>query len=464
MTQLHLQLHGATAYLNNPWSFGVNVSRCALIMRKEIQRHLLQGRDELGFRHVRFHGVFDDDMKILQPDGSYDFTHFEQVIDWLMENGLSPFIGLSGVPASMAAPDLPMPADLEKWADMVKELATFIDSRYGCDAQEWHFEVWREPDHSPRWSGTQQEYFRLYDLAARAIKSVNPNLKVGGPGATDPAWVEAFVDHVFQPSTDFGLDMSRCDFVSVSGMSDDAGGLGANELVERVKRLRQKVTDVHGEIMPLMLSSWSAGGRSHGPEHDRCGAAAVIVGTIAPLADSITGAFYWNMSDADADELRYEPFHGGSGLITVNDVHKASFNVFKLLNEHVGYKVDWSWTEPTEGLTTLVTRDYHHVVRILASYDPASPPGPARFTLEGLPESVKWGQVQVLRPGAGSPLETWSELGKPPFVNRFLLDDLDSGAHPAMTEVNFRDFPPRLEPGMTLQLTIPIPDDVMNTD
>src|SRR6185295_3825038 len=101
MTKLHIQLHGATSYLQNPWSFGVNVSRCSLLLRKEIQRHLLMGRDELGFRHVRFHHLFDDQMKVLQEDGTFDFTVVEQAIDWLMEQGLTPFIGLSGLPAAL---------------------------------------------------------------------------------------------------------------------------------------------------------------------------------------------------------------------------------------------------------------------------------------------------------------------------------------------------------------------------
>jgi hypothetical protein len=72
--------------------------------------------------------------------------------------------------------------------------------------------------------------------------------------------------------------------------------------------------------------------------------------------------------------------------------------------------------------------------------------------------------VQILRPSAGGPLESWTEAGRPLFINRYVLDDLEAGAHPAMTEVNFKDFPPRLESGMTLQLTIPLPDDVMTMD
>lgn len=460
MTQLHLDLQNSHTYLNNPWAFGVNVGRAALLLRKDVQRQLLIGRDELGFRHVRFEGGANG----RGADGSYGFTGLERVLDWLMENGFAPYLVLPGPPGAAAGDGSPAAGD---WVDGVSGLAAFVDGRYGCDAQEWHFEVWPAPDDPARWAGDQAAYFRLYDLAARAVKSVNGQLKVGGPGAADPGWVEAFVDHVAQPSEAFGLDVQRCDFVTVGGLPS-AGPADAAGLVEHLKAVRSRVTTALGETTPVLLASWSAAGREPGPAHDACAAGASVAAAMAPLADVVNGALYAVMSDIDAgDEAatrRFEPFHGGPGLLTVNDVRKPSFNVLKLLNEHLGYKLDGRWEEPTDGLTALVSRDYHHVVRILAAYHRPGATGPARFTIEGLPDSVRYGQVQVIRPSAGSPLEAWAEQGSPPFVNRNVLDDLEAASHPATTEVNFREYPPRLEPGMTLQLTIPMPDDAGYTD
>src|SRR5262245_10791984 len=45
-----------------------------------------------------------------------------------------------------------------------------------------YWEIWNEPENRPSmWSGSDQDYFRLYRIAARAIKKHNPQLKVGGP-------------------------------------------------------------------------------------------------------------------------------------------------------------------------------------------------------------------------------------------------------------------------------------------
>jgi xylan 1,4-beta-xylosidase len=463
-TTLHLDLRKADTYLQNPWAFGGGVSTAANLLRKDVQRALLSCRDDLGFRHVRFHGVFDDAMRIVKPDGSYDFTTIEVAFDWLMEQGFSPYVGLSGVPSGWAGDDGVTPADPEKWVDLCRALAAFVDGRYGCDAQEWHFEVWQQPNRVDRWAANPRDYFRLYDLTARSLKSVNSQLKVGGPAADDAEWTSAFVDHLAEPSTDFGLDMARCDFVAVRS---PRASVRAGDLADLLRAVRGRVTEKLGESTPVLLAGWSAAGLDGSPEHDTCAAAARVVSQMAAVAEHCQGCIYDRVSDCDqpADQpIRFEPFHGGAGLLTVNDVKKASFNAMKLWHEHIGYRMDTTTDEPIDGLTIFATKDYHNVVRILAAYDQPGARTAAKFSLSGLPDSVKWGQVQVLRPAAGSPLEAWSEQGRPLFVNRFLLDDLDAGSHPFVTEVNFQEFPPRLETGMVLQLTIPVPDEVAYSD
>ena len=369
MTQLHLEFHDATSYLNNPWSYGAGVSHASVLLRKDVQRHLLLGRDELGFRQVRFHNVFDDAMKILQPDGSYDFTVIEQTFDWLMESGFVPYIGLSGVPSAWAKTGSAAPADLSRWIDLVRALAAHIDGRYGCDAQEWHWEIWQNPD-TAQWTESRDEFFQLYDQAAKALKTVNPLLKVGGPAAADMGWLEAFVDHVSRPSEAFGMEGSRCDFVSIAGPADaPMDAAAARQLVERIKSIRGKVTTALGETVPLILCEWNPAGRTLGTANDRCNASTAVVAVMAGLADLVVGAVYQQMSDIEEISPRYEPFHGGGGLVTVNDIRKASFNAFKLLNEHIGFRLTNTVVDPMDGLTIFVSKDYHNMVRILASYD-----------------------------------------------------------------------------------------------
>lgn len=561
MTQLHIDLRTRHT-LHSIWSFGINLGPAAMLLRADVQRHLRMCRDEAGFRHVRCSGWLADEMHILQGDGSYDFTKIEQSIDVLMENGMTPWMELSSMPAAIAqegtsAGTMGPPRDWQKWGDLVGSLVQSLSDRYGCDVREWHFDVGNAPDQ--RWTGTQAEYFKLYDMAARAVKNVDHGFKVGGPATDGAAWVGELLDHVSRESSDFGLDAPRIEFVSTQVFPDDvtsratqmatdartmggdaaAIGEGARDLSdsahltataelfpspgtpgegeggglpssakpppqpspgipgegvranragvetnpaklpsrpralqELLRPVRAQITAAVGDYVPLLCTAWNSRSRGLSPQHDHCNNAAFICRTMAELSEPdpdtgnamCQGSMFWNVSDISLDATRYEPFHGGCGLVTVNDIRKASFYAFKLLNEHRGERIATRWDEPVPGLGAMVSYDGYEL-RILAWLykDPdGTTPRLAKFTVHGLPESVRWGQLTVLRPAAGSPYEGWVELGKPQFVNRDLLDTLEHAAHPVMTEVDFVEFPPRLEPGMVIQLTIPVPHDTLD--
>ncbi|MGH9826881.1 MAG: GH39 family glycosyl hydrolase, partial [Blastocatellia bacterium] len=78
------------------------------------------------------------------------------------------------------------PKDYNKWAELVRRWVRHSVERYGRSAVDsWYWEVWNEPD-IPYWRGTAEEYDRLYDFTADAIKSVLPEARVGGPATTGP--------------------------------------------------------------------------------------------------------------------------------------------------------------------------------------------------------------------------------------------------------------------------------------
>jgi xylan 1,4-beta-xylosidase len=88
--------------------------------------------------------------------------------------------------------------DPKLWAPLVDTFVRHIEDRYGpAEVRTWFFKVWNEPNLSGFWEGADQKaYFDLYDLTARTLNGVDPELKVGGPSTAGAAWVPDFISRV----------------------------------------------------------------------------------------------------------------------------------------------------------------------------------------------------------------------------------------------------------------------------
>jgi len=79
------------------------------------------------------------------------------------------------------------PKSYEKWAELVFQWVKHCEQRYGkMEVEGWYWEVWNEPDLTFYWKGTPDEYLKLYDYTADAVKRALPTAKIGGPETTSP--------------------------------------------------------------------------------------------------------------------------------------------------------------------------------------------------------------------------------------------------------------------------------------
>ena len=152
----------------------------------------------------------------------YDWTIVDLVLDTILQHGCKPFVELGFMPLHLAdsahyditkdtfryqnyqaygfaAP----PKDYRKWHDLIYALVTHCVARYGeSEIATWYWELWNEPDLNYYWSGTIEEFNKLYDYTAAAVKAACPQARVGGPGTTNPRtgsrsgeYLDRFLDH-----------------------------------------------------------------------------------------------------------------------------------------------------------------------------------------------------------------------------------------------------------------------------
>ncbi|WP_241680821.1 GH39 family glycosyl hydrolase [Pseudactinotalea suaedae] len=135
----------------------------------------------------------------------YDFTIVDQVYDAIVEAGHHVLVELAFTPRALlpeeadeyTVPSSPTtysayehgawsypPKDYERWGGLVAALVQHSVERYGLDeVQTWQWELWNEPDIF-YWRGTPEQFYELYSVTARAVRSVIPDAKVGGPAVT----------------------------------------------------------------------------------------------------------------------------------------------------------------------------------------------------------------------------------------------------------------------------------------
>jgi hypothetical protein len=115
-----------------------------------------------------------------------------------------------------------------------------------------YWEIWNEPDldpddsdHKRCWGGTAKEFYELYNITLKHLKSCFPNLKIGGPacaGLKEP-WLEGFFASLGDVKPDF--------------FSWHVYAYNTEKVLTRLRRARQ-LLDEHGlQKTESILNEWN---------------------------------------------------------------------------------------------------------------------------------------------------------------------------------------------------------------
>ncbi len=138
-----------------------------------------------GTHFVDIPNVFPDFDADPADPASYDFAFTDAYIKSLVSSGTEVFYRL-GVTIEnhhrIKAYHIHPPADFDKWARICEGIVRHYNEGWanGFQYNIRYWEIWNEPENPPMWTGTKEQYFELYRVAANHLKSCFPNLKVGG--------------------------------------------------------------------------------------------------------------------------------------------------------------------------------------------------------------------------------------------------------------------------------------------
>ncbi len=356
--------HSPGAPFPHYWEQCVGSCHAVMGLRADWRAQLEKCHRELGFQYVRFHGLLDDAMSVcirespifpgeVESSLRYSFFNIDSIFDGLLSIGMKPFIELGFMPSALASgattcfhykANVTPPADYEQWAALIRVLTQHLVARYGvAEVRTWFFEVWNEPNLTFFWTGSQADYFKLYQHSAQAIKSVDRQLRVGGPATSVNAWIPEMLE--FCRTTGAPID-----FISTHHYpTDDPLWRNSHLTMEaffqqfahemgKYERgvLRQMTAKARAQAgaLPLYYTEWNTSAMLPDSLHDEAYSAALVAKTIADNDGLVEGYSFWTFSDLFEERGQYAaPFHGGFGLQTIHGIPKPTYRVFEMLHQ-----------------------------------------------------------------------------------------------------------------------------------
>ncbi len=369
--------------LKHFWSECIGAGRANEGLRADWQEQLRLAVKECGFKYIRFHGLYHDDMFVYREENGraiFNFQYVDKLFDALLDIGIKPFVEFGFCPGDLATVKGTVfwwngngspPKDFATWGELIRRTVQNWVARYGIEeVRSWYFEVWNEPNLNPFFRGTKSQYFELYKTTARVLKEIDPQLRVGGPatsnfvpdarfdgetedtsqhkvvtGAKDintldwqPVWVKQFL--AFCQREKLPADFVSCHPYPTDWALDEhtAGEfkrstreVGATP--RDLALIKKIVAESPFPKAEIHCTEWSSSSSPRDFTHDFLQAATYVTKANLEGIGTVDSLSYWTFTDVfEEGGCGDTVFHGGFGMINLQGIVKPTFRAYRFLN------------------------------------------------------------------------------------------------------------------------------------
>jgi xylan 1,4-beta-xylosidase len=401
----------------------------------------------------------------------YDWTILDRIFDTYLERKMKPLVEIGFMPEALSvkpqpyqhqwAPDKTYnriftgwahpPRDYARWSELVYQWVRHCIERYGKqEVESWYWELWNEPDIG-YWQGTPEEYHKLYDFTAEAVKRALPSVRYGGPHSTGPGseraakFLRDFLEHVVRGKNyATGKTGSPIDFIGFHakgaprvvegrvqmGSQNQLRSISRGfEIVASFPELR-RLPIIIGESDPEGCAACSQ--RFHPQNAYRNGTmySSYTAATFARKYDlaarhqvNFEGAVTW------AFEFEGQPYFDGFRDLATNGIDKPVLNVFRMFGLMRGDRVEarssgaldldqmlQNGVRDKPDINALATRGERSAAVLVWNYhDDDLPAAPAdlALTIRGLPAGRVLARHYRVDAEHSNSYEVWKKMGSP---------------------------------------------------
>lgn len=449
MTRIVPDWNGPASPFRHTFAPVGNIDQFRWLVRADVRRHLEMARDELGVRLVRACAMYSPEMRVwghplaqwrtpaAERTPRANWQNVDGCLEWLVEAGLKPIYTTCFTPDHLTDgtvrcwPDrnnCSMPRDPAAWGAFVADGLRHHVQRFGlAEVRDWLFECWNEPNlRGAFFSGDHDEFFALWSATWRAVKSVHPDLRLGGPSTARGEWLEEFLDwtardgtppdylisHVYNNDSE-GAPCSPFDGPASHRVKDSP------HFAAGVVRGVRRMLEARGWRGPVHWNEWGRSWFPHDLGRESALDAAFIAKTMGEVSQEADAFAYWCLSDVyDQVGFQGSEFEGNYGMLSLHGLRKPAWNAHRMLRMLGGERVPAS---AAAGTGVLATRSDGRLSTLVWRY-PADGDDGSPISID-LPAR---GTARLLRIGAeeNNVVARWRALGAPAYPEAAVLTDL----------------------------------------
>lgn len=335
------------------WKKTMSFGKACEGLRGDIQSQIKEIKSDFNPDYIRFTGIFNEEMHIYNEDSlgkvHYDYSYIDKLTDFLIKLHLKPYINIGFMPKKLAEKEeyigsssinISYPKNIKKWKELVSNLIRHFIEKYGeKEVESWYFEIWNNPNlKGLYWKESDEKFYLFFSETYSTIKSISHRLKVGGPSANfniNQIWLNNFIKYL-------NFKNIKIDFFSFSSyeMSENPEPFSNSEDVNGINNLKgdgvsfkefsSDIKKNYEKKIELIMCEWNLTTSSFNLYNDNCYKAAYIVDTVLNNINTVNQMIYWTATE---NKMGANILYGGIGLFTTNNLKKASYNAFLLLNK-----------------------------------------------------------------------------------------------------------------------------------
>ena len=467
------------------WKNLVCVGYARDLLSASVQNLLMKVQSEIRFSYVRINGIFDDDMFVYGEDSEknpvFDFSLIDRCLDFILENGLKPYLDLGFVPSLLAdrnesgfhlyrrGSNLCMPNEIEKWIKLEEAFFDHIENQYGIkDTTSWYFSIMSihfaiPSDSSEEKRNGLERYFLFCKKQYEMIRKRNRSYKITAPSLCSFTLNEkyfadflllcrdqdclpdqlTFQCYPYRSSVNTNLPLELMNHHNQSEYFDfDEDYIlhfreNLNSLLDHLKIQQKEIT----------VSEWNSTMSQHDYSNDSCFKSCYLIKNILENYDAFWGMGYWTMNEIEGETIpEGNPFFGGYGLHTANGIAKSGYYALRILNR-LGENIldhgnNFFITRSKDGIQIILYNYCHFDRAQKTDQEPEVNPekcynrfvekGTIRFSLEFSrcsPGTHRIRQWRINREH-GSSFDSWLRMGQPDHLKRDELEILENLSGP----------------------------------